>query len=275
MRIRLILTFALAVQSCLGQDLPPGQLAELGGVRIWYRDSGGTGVPVIFLHAASGNSAMWEHQIQPFVAAGFRFIAYDRRGHGRSVAVDGPERGSLARDLELLVKRLNLDRIHLVGTAAGGGVAFDYALSFPQRLRSLVIANSLGGVTDPGYVAMGRRLRPAPQFDALPVEFRELGPAYRAANPEGVARWTGLSRSGSQPAGPLNRITFSALEGIKAPVLLITGDADLYTPPPVLKMFAQRIKGASSLIVPECGHSAYWERPDIFNRAVLDFVRRH
>ncbi len=274
MRLRWFLTFALVAQPCWGQDLAPGQFAELGGVRLWYRDSGGTGVPVIFLHAASGNSEMWEHQLPPFIAAGYRFIAYDRRGHGRSVAMESAGRGSLAGDLELLVKHLNLDRFHLVGTAAGGGAAFDYALSFPQRLRSLVIANSLGGVTDPDYVAMGRRIRPPPHFEALPVEFRELGPSYRAANPDGVVRWMGLAKSGKQTSGPSNRITFSALETIGVPVLLLTGDADLYTPPPVLKMFAERIKGASTLIVPECGHSAYWEQPEIFNRAVLDFVRR-
>ncbi len=275
MRLPWLLTFALATQAAVGQTLAPGQFAELEGLRLWYRDSGGTGVPVIFLHAASGSSEMWEHQLPPFVAAGYRFIAYDRRGHARSVAMGGAGRGSLAGDLELLVKHLNLDRFHLVGTAAGGGAAFDYALSFPQRLRSLVIANSLAGVTDPDYVAMGRRLRPSPQFEALPVEFRELGPSYRAANPDGVARWIGLAKSGRQTAEPLNRITFSALETIKVPVLLITGDADLYTPPPILKMFAERIRGTSALIVPECGHSAYWEQPEIFNRAVLDFVRRH
>jgi pimeloyl-ACP methyl ester carboxylesterase len=55
----------------------------------------------------------------------------------------------------------------------------------------------------------------------------------------------------------------------------MTGDGDLYTPPPVLRMFAARIKGAKSFIVPECGHSAFWEQPEIFNRAVLDFVRQH
>ena len=270
------LALALMVaQAGLGQNVTPGQFADLRDVRLWYRDSGGTGVPVIFLHAASGNSEMWEHQRPPFAAAGFRFIAYDRRGHGRSVATAGAGRGSLAGDLELLIKHLNLNRFHLVGTAAGGGAAFDYALSFPQRLRSLVIANSLGGVTDPDYVAMGRRIRPSPQFETLPVEFRELGPSYRAANPDGVARWIGLAKSGQQTAGPLNRITFSAVETIRVPVLLLTGDADLYTPPAVLPMFAERIKGASELIVPECGHSAYWEQPDIFNRAVLDFVRRH
>ena len=70
MRLPWLLTFALATQAVVGQTLAPGQFAELEGLRLWYRDSGGTGLPVIFLHAASGSSEMWEHQLPPFVAAG-------------------------------------------------------------------------------------------------------------------------------------------------------------------------------------------------------------
>src|SRR2546422_7381089 len=58
--------------------------AELPGVRVWYSDSNGGGVPVVFIHAATGSSRMWEHQFPAFVAAGYRAIAYDRRGYGRS-----------------------------------------------------------------------------------------------------------------------------------------------------------------------------------------------
>jgi pimeloyl-ACP methyl ester carboxylesterase len=56
---------------------------------------------------------------------------------------------------------------------------------------------------------------------------------------------------------------------------LITGGADLYAPPPILRLFAARIKGAQSVVVPEAGHSTYWEQPEVFNRAVLEFIRKH
>ena len=58
---------------------------------------------------------------------------------------------------------LKIDRFHLLGTAAGGFVAWDYALSFPKRLRSLVVANSIGGVQDPEYQEAMQRLR-TPDF---------------------------------------------------------------------------------------------------------------
>lgn len=254
---------------------------ELPGARIFYQDSGGSGTPVVFLHAATGSSRVWEYQIPAFTAAGYRFIAFDRRGWGRTV-IDpaGPQPGTGADDLLSLLDRLGIDRVHLVGTAAGAAVALDFSLSYPQRLRSLVFANGIGGVQDQDYLDLGLRIRPA-QFDALPPEVRELGPAYRAGHAEGTQRWMDLEKI-SRPAGPRvpaqptrNRITFSMLETIKVSTLLLTGGADMYAPPPVLRLVAARIKNAESVIVPEAGHSAYWEEPQTFNRAVLDFIGKH
>lgn len=260
----------------------PETFAELPGVRISYKDAGGNGVPIVFIHAATGSSRVWEYQLPAFTAAGYRVVAYDRRGFGRS-AIDraGVQPGTGADDLLALVNYLKMDRFHLLGTAAGGGVALDFAVSFPQRLRSLVVANSIGGVQDEDYLELGQRLRPAPQFNALPPDFRELGPSYRAANPSGTHRWLELERTsrpeGSPPPAQTtrNRITFALLEEIRIPTLLITGDADLYTPPAVLRLFAARIKNSESVVVPEAGHSAYWEQPEIFNRTVLAFIRKH
>ena len=241
---------------------------DLPGVRLWYADSGGSGVPVVFMHAATGSVKNWEHQVGALTAAGYRFIAFDRRGWGRTVIEpSGPQPGTAADDLEGLVKHLGIDRFHLVGTAAGGFVALDYAVSFPQRLRSVVMANSIGGVQDEEYLELGRRLRP-PSFNALPPDLRELGPSYRAANPDGTRRWLEMEAM-SRPQGPpspaqpmKNRMTFGLLETVKVPTLLLTGGADMYAPPPLLRLFAARIKGSESLIVPEAGHSSYWEQPE-------------
>lgn len=223
----------------------------------------GTGVPIVFLHAGSGSAALWQAQVDFFGRAGYRAIAYDR--HARAAAAD---------ELEALASQLALERFHLVGTAAGGIVAIDYALSFPKRLRSLVIANSIFGIQDAEYVALQKRLRPSPQFEALPVEVRELGPSYRAANPDGTRRWAAASRH-ANPQATRKHITYAALETLQAPALLLTGDADLYMPPSLLREVSTRLRGSTVLIVPECGHSAYWEQPELFNRAVLEFIRKH
>jgi pimeloyl-ACP methyl ester carboxylesterase len=258
-----------------------GTHAELPGVRLWYRDTGGSGVAVVFMHAATGSSRVWDYQIPAFTAAGYRVIAPDRRGFGRTtLAPGGIQPGTAADDLLALMDHLRIDRVHLIGTAAGGFASVDFALSFPQRLRSLVIANSIGGVQDEDYLELGRRIRP-PEFSALPADVRELGPSYRAGNPEGTRRWIELERANRSEGPPppvqtmRNRITFALLETIRTPTLLLTGGADLYAPPPVMQLFVKRIKGTESVVVPEAGHSTYWEQPEAFNRAVLAFIRKH
>ena len=255
-------------------------IADLPGVRLFYLDTGGTGPPVILLHAGTGSSQVWEHQLPAFTAAGYRVIAYDRRGHGRTIVKDGGPHGTAADDLDGLLSYLRIDRAHIVGTAAGGIVATDFALSFPERVRSLVIANSLVGAQDADYLELGRRLRPAGFLD-LPADFRELGPSYRARNPEGTKRWLELERASRAPGPPppsqpsKTRVTFAVLETLTAATLLITGEADLYTPPPALDLFAARIPRAEALILHEVGHSAFWEQPEAFNGAVLAFIGKH
>lgn len=260
---------------------PEGAYAHVPGARLYYIDTGGNGVPVVFMHAATGSSQSWAYQLPAFTSAGYRVIAFDRRGRGctESVPESGPQPGSGADDLHALLDVLGIDRIHLVGTAAGAFTTLDFAVSWPERLRSWVAANSIYGIQDPEFLTLITGLRPQPQFNTLPPDFRELGPAYRAANPEGVQQWLQIEHNG-QPSAPLppqetrNRLTFELLETITHPTLLITGGADLYAPPPVQQLLADRLPHAETLMLPEAGHSSYWEQPDIFNRAVLAFIQR-
>ena len=220
---------------------------------------------MVLLHAATGHSAMWEQQFPAFSAAGYRCIAFDRGADGFA-----------SDQVEAVATQLALPRFHLVGTAAGAIVGVDYVLSHADRLRSLVLANTIVGVQDDDYLELSQRLRPSPQFDKLPADFRELGPSYRAANAEGTRRWNALAHARARVSYTMrNRITYAALETIRLPTLLLTGDADLYMPPSVLRLFAARLRGCESLVIPECGHSAYWEQPEMFNRAVLDFLKKH
>lgn len=225
----------------------------------------GRGTPVVLLHAATGHSAMWDHQLPAFTAAGYRCIAFDRSAEGFA-----------SDQVEEVVAKLKLDRFHLLGTAAGAIIAIDYALSHPSRLRSLVAANTIVGAQDEDYLELSQRLRPSPQFEKMPADFRELGPAYRAANAEGTRRWNQLAQAKPRVSYTVkNRITYAALETIKVPTLLMTGDGDVYMPPPVLRMFAKRFPRCESVVLPECGHSGYWEQPEAFNRAVLAFLAKN
>ena len=177
------------------------------------------------------------------------------------------------------MNHLKIDRFHLVGTAAGGFASVDYALSFPQRLRSLVIANSIGGVQDEDYLELGRRIRP-PEFSALPADVRELGPSYRAGNPEGTRRWLELERTnraeGERPVQTMrNRITFALLETMSRPDAAADRRRRPLRPAAGHAAVREADQRAESVVVPEAGHSTYWEQPEVFNRAVLAFIRKH
>ncbi len=134
------------------------------------------------------------------------------------------------------------------------------------------------GVADKDYAAINARIRPK-FFEDLPHSFQELGPSYRAGDLNGLALWEKLIKEavpGTRIEQKLSQpLTWRLLETIRMPTLLITGDADLYLPPTLLRMQAEHIKHAEVRIIDEAGHWANWERPDKFNEIVLGFLDRN
>src|SRR5580700_1333827 len=153
-----------------------GAFAELPGVKLWFMDSGGTGVPLVLLHANTGTSAVWANQVENFSRAGYRVIAFDRRGWGRSIAnpATGPQPGSIAGDLDALAEHLKLDKFHLLGVAGGGFAALDYAAWHPERVRSLVVGASTGAVEDPHIAEFIARIA-IPDIRKQSAHYREIG----------------------------------------------------------------------------------------------------
>ncbi len=249
-------------------------MVDVDGSRLWYWDTGGPGHPVILLHAGTQSGAGWVYQQPVLATAGYRVIGYSRRGYYRS---DAGEPGIAADDLHLLIRHLKLGTVDLVAAAQGGFFALDYLLAYAEKVRSIAVISSLMGIQDADYMEVNARLRPT-FFATLPHDFQELSPSYRAGNPEGHAAWLALDKQ----AIPGKRITpkvrqplnWALLESIKHPTLLMTGDSDLYTPPSLLRMQAQHMPHAQVHIVPEAGHSPYWEQPVIFNRLLLAFLAR-
>ena len=156
----------------------------------------------------------------------------------------------------------------------------DFALLCPERTLSLVVASSIGGVQDPEYLEVQHRLRP-PEIQALPVELRELGPSYRALNPEGTRLWIDIERSSRtesthEPGQSLRQpMTFERLKTMRVPVLVLVGGADLLSPPALMRLLAERIPQCEYVTMPEAGHAAFWEQPEIWNRLVLEFLNKH
>jgi pimeloyl-ACP methyl ester carboxylesterase len=254
---------------------------QLPDVTLAYDDSGGYGESVVFLHARSGTRASWEPQLPAFLERGFRCVNYDRRGAGASSAdASSDQPGYAVFDLHALVTHLQLQPFHLIGTAADGVVALDFAISHPTSVRSLVIADTIGGVQDAGHLEVQRRLR-APEIEALPIELRELSAGYRGTNPEGVRRWTEIANTtnwtehiGSAQKRK-NAISLGALAALPMPVLVICGEADLLTPPALMRLIAAPIRQHEFETISEAGHAAHWEQPARWNEIVLDFLERN
>lgn len=250
-------------------------LAVLPGTRLGYWDTGGAGDPIVLLHPASGSALVWLYQQPLFAQAGYRVIAYSRRNYYNSDLASENNPGAASADLQNLVEFLRVDKFHLVGSAAGGSVAADYALSHPERLLSLTVSsNNLAAAN--GYIADAAALMKLKEWDDLPRWFRELGPSYRGANPAGVAKWTELNHISETGKGArqklVNVVTPEKLETLKPRTLLMTGAADMFTPPSITRMIARHVPDNEVVIVPECGHSPYWEQPEFFNRTVLGFI---
>jgi len=255
-----------------------GAYAELPGVKLWFTDSGGSGVPFVLLHSNTGTSLVWENQIRDFAKAGYRVITFDRRGWGKSVAnpASGPQPGSIAGDLDALADHLKLARFHLLGVAGGGFAALDYAAWHPERLRSLVVGASTGQVSDIADVIARIEI---PEIRKQPVVYLEVGPSYRTANPEGTKRWIEIEENARQPGAanqPLHTPnTFAKIEGIATPTLIIAADADLLSPPALMQIWAAHVKNHDWAVIADAGHAVAWEQPDIFNAKVLAFVKRY
>lgn len=253
---------------------------DVDGASLWYWDTGGSGEAIVLLHPLTGSGLVWAYQQPVLARAGYRVIGYSRRGFYNSTAGDLARPGTAAGDARALLDALNIQRCHLVGSAGGAFVVADFAHAFPERLHSQVLACSMLGIQGGPVGDMSGRLRPE-GFDKLPEWCQELSPSYRAVNAEGTEHWRALqaqSRNADGPARPqptIQPLSLALLATIRVPTLVLAGDADLLAPPPVARLLAQTIPGSEIKIIPECGHSAYWERPDLFNTQVLDFIARH
>jgi len=134
------------------------------------------------------------------------------------------------------------------------------------------------GISDPAVLEVGAKMFPKGVY-GVSHSFSEVGPSYRAGNPEGVAAWEALEaqawQGGTVRQGTEQPITFARMNSVAVPILLITGDADLMMPPSRMRDVARNVPRCEIATVAEAGHSLHWEQPDAFNHAVIDFLKRH
>lgn len=256
-----------------------GVLDVAGGrIRYWTAGPPG-GEPVVLCHPASQCAAIWLYQQPVLAGAGYRAIGWSRRGHGGSEQLPDGDPGTQTGDLRAMLDRLGVRRAHVVGAAAGGITATGMAVAHPERVASLVLAGTIVSPDEEEWRQMYARLGIADLRGAVSATFLELGPSYRAASPEGTARFTALEHaatSGPRLRQPLGvHVDWSALEALRCPTLFITGEADLYAPPPLARLLVSHMRAARLETMRETGHAPYWEAPAAFNGMLLAFLDQH
>jgi pimeloyl-ACP methyl ester carboxylesterase len=252
---------------------------DVGGASLPYWDTGGAGAPVILMHPFAGSLESWPAQQAAFAGAGFRVIAYSRRGVGATKPITTPV--NHAEDLGRVLEALGVKRAHLVTVAGGATVAADFMISHPDRVASAVFACSLISYQDPLLLAARRAAAPPPSPEGRrpsPAE-RELSRVYRDTNPEGTRRWIEIQQraqsAGLAPTAQTNEVTLEAIAATRVPILLVAGEYDHLLTPEMLQLVAARLPNAEPKLIPNAGHQAHWEQPQAFNAIVLEFLRRH
>ena len=265
--------------------------AVVNGVRLYYEDVG-QGVPMIFVHEFAGEAASWAPQMR-FFARRYRAIAYNARGYPPSDVPEDPAAYSqqqAADDIRGMLDALKIQKAHVVGLSMGGYATLHFGLTYPERALSLVVGGAGYGSVSADRAGFHRDTDTViAQFEqggmAKVAEFYTRGPTrvqFMAKDPLGwkefYDRFAGGSALGHantmrgvQRKRPSIFELEAKLERLTVPTLIMTGDED----DPCLEagIFMKRKIPTSALVVlPKSGHAINLEEPDLFNRAVLDFL---
>jgi pimeloyl-ACP methyl ester carboxylesterase len=211
-----------------------GGYVNVGPLELYY-ERHGQGAPLVLLHGAFGTIESCFANLLPALARSFEVFAVELQGHGRTRDIARPlSYAGMADDIAAFVAALGIERPHVVGYSMGGGVAVQLALERPELVERVVFAG--GAAFDPSGV-YPEYTSGFESFDPHSLDGTPWQLAYQRVAPDPAAWYAlvrkinELDRSG-EPAWPRER-----LAAMRAPTLLIVGDADLVRPEHAVEMF--------------------------------------
>ena len=256
---------------------------------LYYEEAGG-GKPLLFVHGWSLSSQIWSHQIEYF-SSRYRCIAFDLRGHGRSMpSRSGYDIDLLASDLALLFDRLCLSEVTLVGWSLGSLVSLAAYPAVREKLASLVLVSGTSkycssadypcGLPPKEPRSLSLLLKRNPQkamdgflrtmfadeqqsgngFEAFEKDILPLLPPPSVKDM--VSALQTLETADMRPV----------LSSVREPALMIHGDRDLICPVAASRFMAEQISGAHCTILAGAGHAPMFSRPKDFNSALETFL---
>ena len=248
-----------------------------------YGPPAGTAPAVVFAHGAGGNAFSWWQQVPAF-ADRYTVVTFDHRAFGRSTDVaDGPGRIAFGTDLRSLLDHLGLERIHLVAHSMGGRTAFGIVSRQPERIASLTYSGTNGGCVDDRYRELRARLDQDGTLAGSLLQ-RALARGYAEREPHmqylyGRIRSINPPRDRDflKPTGRMINYRGSTAERLRDggwPILWVVGEEDRVVPADLIRISHELTPESELAVIPEAGHSAYFERPDLWNGAVRSFIDR-
>ena len=261
----------------------------VNNINIYY-ESHGEGFPLVFAYGLGGSTVEWEPQI-PVFSQHYRFIVWDPRGHGRSGSPPAAEEYTqeiFAQDLKGLLDHLNIQEAYVGGLSMGGGIATRFTMLHPQRVAALLIIDSASasGRKTPQETRRMRediiRLAETEGMQAVAEYSMKNNPnisrtaaagkdeedlirqMYLSLNPVGYAHSTRMI---------LNTVFDSSLlRGIDKSTLVLAGDEDPALP--ACRFIHGQIPSSQLVVIPNAGHLSNLDQPQVFNRAVLEFLSK-
>ncbi len=262
--------------------------APVNGINIYY-ESHGDGYPLVWSHEFAGDYRSWEPQVR-FFTRRYRVITYSARGYLPSdVPTDESSysQDQAVDDLRGLLEHLGIEKAHIGGLSMGGNVALNFGLKHPDMARSLVVAGTGTGSTDPD----GFRKN----VNSIAQRMQEQGMAAMTDYTRGSARiqflrkdphgWQEFADQFYEHSAIGSALTFRGVQGkrpslfelqdeltkLEVPTLIMIGDEDDPCIEPSIFM-KRHIPYSGMVVIPQSGHAINLEEPALFNQAVLDFL---
>lgn len=250
--------------------------ADNGDVSLYYEIHGERGPGLVFAHGAGGNATSWWQQIPEFRDR-YRVVSFDHRGFARSPCADDAQSALFfEHDLIAIMDAADLPDAVIVCQSMGGWTGVRTAVTYPDRVRAVLLANTPGAISNEATLANTASL--IKLVTTAGLGSTAISAQFIARCPERALLYQQIAayNTGAKPniLGAEFAVTPQAVIDSKCPFGVLASDLDPLFPADMLESVAADI-GAECVRVNGAGHSTYFEKPEAFNSILAEFLRRY